>query len=149
MTFTAERDRFFVILMFVTLFVVGCSLFIPLWFDKENLTAENLTAVSSLYIFTMGVILWVSFFFKYTLHNEYLLVKGGPAKSRILYSDITKVAPVDNIYTGFRMHSSRNSIEVFYKTGWTGSVKISPKNQKLFIDELKKRCPNAVFDSRL
>ncbi|KYD25219.1 hypothetical protein B4110_3001 [Parageobacillus toebii] len=43
------------------------------------------------------------------------------------------------------MLSSASGIEIFYKSGILGSVKISPKEKELFLSELKKRCPNAII----
>jgi hypothetical protein len=70
------------------------------------------------------------------------LVKGGPFKSRIPYEEITKVSPTREIFTGYRILSSRDAIEIFYKTAFMGSVKISPKEQKRFMIELEKHCPH-------
>ena len=43
---------------------------------------------------------------------------------------------------GYIILSSRDGIEIFDKTSMLGSIKISPQDQKAFIAELKKRCPN-------
>lgn len=44
-----------------------------------------------------------------------------------------------NIWVGYRVLSSRDAIELHYKTGLLGSVKISPEQKELFIEELQKR----------
>ena len=95
-----------------------------------------------------AIILWSSFSIKYVFHQDYLFVKGGPFRSRIPYENITKVSPTSSIFVGYRLLSSRDAIEIFYKTSLMGSVKISPEDQKAFIAELKKRCPNSVIQER-
>lgn len=92
------------------------------------------------------VLIWTSFFIKYVLYDEYLYVKGGPFRSKISYDEITKIAPTQDIFTGYRILSAKSGIEVFYKSGPFGSVKISPKDRKRFLTELAKRCPHAQID---
>ncbi|UOQ50583.1 PH domain-containing protein [Gracilibacillus caseinilyticus] len=87
-------------------------------------------------------ILWCAFSVKYVFYQEYLFIKGGPFKSRISYEKITKVSPAKDIFTGYRVLSSRDGIEIFYITAVLGSVKISPEEKKEFITELTKRCPS-------
>ncbi|WP_242020878.1 PH domain-containing protein [Cytobacillus oceanisediminis] len=45
------------------------------------------------------------------------------------------------MYTGYRILSSKDAIEFFYKKALLRSVKVSPENKELFISEIKKRCP--------
>ena len=97
----------------------------------------------SLSIVIIGFILWCSLSIKYVFLKECLFEKKGPFRSRILYETITKVSPTNEIFTGYRLLSSRGALEIFYTTGMLGSVKISPKNVESFIEEIKKHCPNA------
>jgi len=59
--------------------------------------------------------------------------------SRIPYNQITRITGKPNIWVGYRLLFSRDAIEIHYRTGWTGSVIISPENQKLFIEELLRK----------
>ncbi|MFC7373471.1 PH domain-containing protein [Fictibacillus iocasae] len=145
MTFRAERDRFFILTTLLIVLVTATVIFIPLLFDKSA-TQEDWIIVSCIFLGTNAFVLWPFLFITYTFHEEYLQVAGGPVRSKIKYRDITKVARTTDILTGYRMHSSLNSIEIFYNTGWTGSVKISPQQQEWFMEELKKRCPNMILD---
>ena len=88
----------------------------------------------------ISFILWTGFSVKYVFYQDYLLIKGGPFRSRIPYENITKVSPTTAIFTGHRISSSRDGLEIFNKTTFLGSIKISPKNKEEFIAELKKRC---------
>lgn len=87
-------------------------------------------------------ILWIILSIEYRFCDHYLLVKGGPFKSRIVYDDISKVSPTTEVFSGYTVLSARNSIEIFYSKSLLGSVKISPRDQKAFMTELKKRCPH-------
>ena len=57
------------------------------------------------------------------------------------------ITPTSEILSGFRILSSKDSYEVFYKDGSLGSIKISPKDAERFINELKNRCPNLTIAS--
>ncbi len=59
---------------------------------------------------------------------------------------MTRISTTNDIFTGYRLLSSKNGIEIFYKSASLGSVKISPKDVELFISELKQRCPTIQID---
>jgi len=99
--------------------------------------------MSAIFIISVGFILWIAISIKYVFYEDYLLVKGGPFRSKIPYQTITKTSPTNDIFTGYRILSSKDGLQLFYKSAMLGSVKISPKNRRDFITELKKRCPNA------
>ncbi|OAT73038.1 PH domain-containing protein [Parageobacillus thermoglucosidasius] len=144
MVFRAKIDSFFIFIMSITILVLSGVLLIPLFTDKTR-TMLDTVIVFSLLIISVGFIIWSVFSIKYVFYDDYLLVKGGPFRSRILYQEITKVSPTKDIYTGYRLLSSKSGIEIFYKSGTLGSVKISPKENELFLSELKKRCPNVII----
>ncbi|BDG46013.1 PH domain-containing protein [Parageobacillus sp. KH3-4] len=144
MVFRAKIDSFFIFIMSITILVLSGVLLIPLFTDKTR-TMLDTVIVFSLLIISVGFITWSVFSIKYVFYDDYLLVKGGPFRSRILYQEITKVSPTKDIYTGYRLLSSKSGIEIFYKSGTLGSVKISPKENELFLSELKKRCPNVII----
>jgi hypothetical protein len=144
MVFRAKIDSFFIFIMSITILVLSGVLLIPLFTDKTR-TMLDTVIVFSLLIISVGFIIWSIFSIKYVFYDDYLLVKGGPFRSRILYQEITMVSPTKDIYTGYRLLSSKSGIEIFYKSGTLGSVKISPKENELFLSELKKRCPNVII----
>ncbi|WP_225310709.1 PH domain-containing protein [Robertmurraya sp. DFI.2.37] len=127
--------------MLVVVLIIALASFFPLFLEggTEPLVVLILT---STFLIIIGFILWCTFSVKYVFYQDYLLVKGGPFKSRIPYEEITKVSPTREIFTGYRILSSRDAIEIFYKTAFMGSVKISPKEQKRFMIELEKHCPH-------
>src|SRR5699024_8358275 len=104
-------------------------------------SATVVTITFTLFIVSVGIIVWTAFFIKYVFYEDFLLVKGGPFRSKIPYQTITKVSPTDDIFTGYRILSSKQGLEIFYTSAMLESVKISPKNKTEFITELKKRCP--------
>src|SRR5690625_7998267 len=92
-----------------------------------------------LLIFIMFILL-TFFSVKYIFYQDHFFIKGGPFRSRIPYENITKVSPTTAIFTGHRILSSRDGLEIFNNTTFLGSIKISPKNKDEFIAELKRRC---------
>lgn len=78
-----------------------------------------------------------------------MFVKGGPFKSKICYEDITKVTvtyfSVGDVLAGYRVMSSRDGIEIAYKSGMMGHIRISPDSKEQFVNELKKHAPHAKY----
>lgn len=138
--FRSKVDHFFIWTIGIAILIIAVSTFLPFFIEDDVPVAAAIILISSFIVCT-GFILWVSFAVSYEFKDEYLFVKGGPLKSRIRYDEITKVSKTRDIFSGYRMLSARDSIEVFYKSGLMGSVKISPENESQFIAELKKRCP--------
>ncbi|WP_418937000.1 PH domain-containing protein [Metabacillus fastidiosus] len=62
---------------------------------------------------------------------------------------MTKVKQTNDIFTDYRLLSSKEVIEIFYKTGKFGSVKISPVEKQTFVIELKKYCPHTEIEASL
>jgi len=125
----------------VVLIIASGSLF-PLFIEEVR---NNLTAVIvliSTFLLVISFLLWTNFSAKYIFEKDYLFIKGGPFRYRIPYKNIIKVSPTTAIFSGHKALSSRDAIEIFNKTTFFGSIKISPRDKKEFITELKKRCPN-------
>ena len=141
MVFRSKVDSFFVKLILIMILIIGLMTLLPLFAVGGEVLIVVLISTLNFLVVT-GIILWCSFSIKYVFHQDYLFVKGGPLRSRIPYESITKVSPTSAIFVGYRILSSRDSIEIFDRTSMMGSVKISPQDQKGFIAELKKRCPN-------
>ena len=141
MVFRSKVDRFYINFILIAILVIGLASFFPLFFEGGTELPVVIT-LTSIFLILIGIILWCAFSIKYVFYQDYLFVKGGPFRSRIAYEDITKVSPTGDIFTGYRLLSSKDGIEVFYKTAFLGSVKISPRDKREFISELKKRCSN-------
>lgn len=151
MKFPAKVDSFFIKFIVSAITIISLVYLYPLYRDYAagSLTTQTTVIILVLLFLSVGFLLWVIFFIQYVFYDEYLLVKGGPIRSRIQYEDITKVNPSDNIYTGYRILSAKIGLEIFYKTGAFGSVKISPKDEKQFLSELMKRSPQAKIHQKL
>lgn len=141
MVFRSKVDRFFVITIGIAVLVLAASCFFPYFIEDEvPLLAGVILTVT--FLLCAGFIVWISVDILYELNEDHLFVKAGPIRRRIPYEEITKVAPNRDISTGFRMLSSRDGLEVYYKSAFMGGVKISPEDKELFISELKKRGPH-------
>lgn len=141
MVFRSKIDAYFINFILIVILLLGLALFWPLFFFyKIDLFPFLLLACT--FLISAGLMLWSAFFIKYVFYQDFLLVQGGPFKSRILYEEITSVASTNNIFTGYRILSSREAIEIYSKQAFWGSLTISPMCKKDFIKELKKRCPH-------
>jgi hypothetical protein len=95
----------------------------------------------SIFIFSVGFLLWVSFSINYIFQENHLLVKAGPIRKRILYSEITSIRPTEDILTGYRILSSIDALAISYQSGLMGEIKISPRDKDVFLAELAIRVP--------
>ncbi|KAB8125669.1 PH domain-containing protein [Gracilibacillus oryzae] len=145
MIFRSKVDAFFIRFMTIILLILGAASFFPIFLEEGMALPEILTLIAVFLIVT-SFLLWCVFSVKYAFYQDYLLVKGGPIRSRIRYEKITKAAPTNAVFAGYRILSARDGLEIFYKNAIFGSVKISPKEKEAFIDELKKRCPDARIE---
>lgn len=141
MIFRSKVDSFFVAIISILIILIGVGTLLPIFIDK-NTELIDVIVMSVLFIVIEGVIVWSSISIKYVFCGNFLLVKGGPFRSKIPYQTITMVSQTNDIFTGYRILSSKQGLEIFNQSTILGSVKISPKNKTEFITELKKRCPN-------
>ncbi|WP_227493770.1 PH domain-containing protein [Bacillus cereus] len=95
-----------------------------------------------IFLIFAGFILWYATSITYIFYKDYLLIKGGPFKSKISYEDITEVSSTEEKFTGYRITSSEKGIELFYKSAIGGSINVLPIDKIEFITELRNRCPN-------
>jgi Bacterial PH domain len=145
MMFRAKVDRFFITVISFAVGIVAAATLLPLILE-DNVPTGAAVTMWGFFIVCTGFIVWISTDIKYVFNDDHLLVKGGPIKKRIAYGEITRVAPTRDIFTGFRILSSRDAIEVYYRTSWMGSVKVSPDRMDIFVEELSKRCPGLKVD---
>ena len=141
MVFRSKVDTFFIKFIVIAILIIGLVTLFPIFIGGGDELSVVVVSIS-VFLIATALILWCSFSIKYVFHQDHLFVKGGPFRSRIPYESITKVSPTSSIFMGYIIMSSRDGIEIFDRTSMLGSVKISPKDQKAFIAELKKRCPN-------
>lgn len=139
--FHSKMDSFFKKWITTIILLLGIVMFLPLAFEK-NPDLSLVVTLGTLFLVMVIFILWIILSIEYRFTDEYLFVKGGPFRSRIVYDDISKVTPTTEVFNGYGILSARNSIEIFYSKSMLGSVKISPHDQKAFLIELKKRCPH-------
>ncbi|MFJ6210643.1 PH domain-containing protein [Lysinibacillus sp. NPDC092081] len=129
--------------------ILGITMFLLVWIFGAISLLVFITSLSTVIIMSTSFIVSVVYFWWYAnsirfiFCENYLLVKGGPFKSKIPYQSITRVLPTTEKYTGYLISSSDKGLEIFYKTAAHGSIKILPEDKMKFILELKKRCPNA------
>ncbi|WP_328589047.1 PH domain-containing protein [Sutcliffiella halmapala] len=116
---------------------------IPLLPLYKEASISILIILSAIYLISAGFLLWYVISIRYVICKDYLVIKGGPFKSKIPYQNITKVSLTTESLTGYRISSSDKGIELFYESARHGSIKILPKNKRVFVSELRKRCPNA------
>ncbi|ANU20018.1 hypothetical protein BBI15_07230 [Planococcus plakortidis] len=147
MVFRSKSDPFFIRFILAAIFIIAAVSFIPLLFDDAPLSA--FVIVTATFLVTTALILWITFAIRYVFQERHLLVKAGPFRSRIPYQSILKVAPTRDIFTGYRLLSSRDALEIINNTTMFGTVKISPERQDVFIAELKKRCPELKIDEKI
>lgn len=147
MTFHSKIDAFFIRFLLAAILFIAAVSFIPLLFEGAPFSA--FVIVSATFVITTALILWITFAIRYVFLEQHLLVKAGPFRSRIPYGSILKVRPTRDIFTGYRLLSSRDAIELINNTTMFGTVKISPEKQDVFIAELQKRCPELKIDEKI
>ncbi|WP_058308878.1 PH domain-containing protein [Gracilibacillus massiliensis] len=138
MIFRSKMDRTVKIFLTVVIFILAGVTLVPILFISK-VPLEAIIILSMTFLLSVILIFWPFLQIKYILSEQYLLIIGGPVRSKIPYENITKITDNHDIWTGYRILSSKNGIEIFYKSGFWGSIKISPENKQKFISELVKR----------
>ncbi|WP_427107692.1 PH domain-containing protein [Lysinibacillus xylanilyticus] len=137
MVYHAKTDIILTIIMFLMVWIFGAISLLPFT------SLSTVIIMSTAFIVSVVFVWWYANSIKFVFYDNYLLVKGGPFKSKIPYQSITRVSQTTDKYTGYLISSSDKGLEIFYSTAANGSIKILPKDKMQFILELKKRCPNA------
>lgn len=139
--FYSKVDSFFIKWITIIIALLAFFTLLPVAFERS----PDLSLIITLVVFFLVMvvfILWTVLSIEYRFYDDYLFVKGGPFRSRVVYEDISKVSPTTEVLGGYGILSARNSIEIFYSKSMLGSVKISPHEQEDFLLELEKRCAN-------
>lgn len=131
----------------ISILIIGLVAFIPLYFLNVQQDSSVVLILTIIFLVSTGFVLWTKLSIKYVFEQDDLFIKGGPFRARIPYENIIKISPTTAVFTGFRVLSSKDAIEIFYKKAVLGSVKISPKNKDEFISELNKRSPHLSLKS--
>ena len=115
---------------------------IPFWQCKESENGSLAKSVFLAFIFLPFTALMLMPFFgtKYTLSDGQLLINNGFSTQRIELTDITYIIPTRNMISAPALSLDR--LEVDYKNK---KVLISPKDKRLFYQEIKARNPIIVI----
>ena len=150
--YKTKRDRFITVTMLVSLVLIIAAFVIPYSIDfaiDGTVKIGETFMVFLLLLFSLSIILWPMVVIRYEFFEHYLLVKGGPFRSKIRYDEITKVKgtyfTVGDTLAGYRILGSRDGVEINYNTGLMGHIRISPERKDQFLDELKARAPHAHY----
>ncbi|BAC12287.1 hypothetical protein [Oceanobacillus iheyensis HTE831] len=84
----------------------------------------------------------------YIFFYDYLLVKSGFFRFHIKYSQMTKIEATSNFLIGTRAMMATNGIVIYYSSGITGELKLSPDDQDAFLKILQERAPQANINVR-
>ncbi|WP_369436093.1 PH domain-containing protein [Lysinibacillus fusiformis] len=120
---------------------------IPLFPIYKEASLSIIISIFTICIFSLGFIVWYGTSISYVFCEGYLLIKGGPFKSKIAYQNITKISTTTDGFTGYRISSSDKGLELFLKSTTLESIKILPNDKMKFITELRKRCPNTQIQN--
>jgi len=115
---------------------------IPFWQCKKSENGSLAKSVFLAFIFLPFTALMLMPFFgtKYTLSDGQLLINNGFSTQRIELTDITYIIPTRNMISAPALSLDR--LEVDYKNK---KVLISPKDKRLFYQEIKARNPIIVI----
>ena len=115
---------------------------IPFWQCKKSENGSLAKSVFLAFIFLPFTALMLMPFFgtKYTLSDGQLLINNGFSTQRIELTDIAYIIPTRNMISAPALSLDR--LEVDYKNK---KVLISPKDKRLFYQEIKARNPIIVI----
>ncbi len=145
MIFHSKIDRFYLSLNGIALLIVALACFFPYFIEDEVPITASVILIGT-FVLCEGLLLWLLFDIRYEIKPDHLFVKAGPVSKRIPYEEISRVSPTRDVFSGFRLLSSQDAIEILYRSAFMGSVKISPLEKERFLDELKRHLPESKFN---
>lgn len=148
MVFYSKMDRYFRIMISIVLAVLLAATWIPLFFAIKDGSLFAAFILLGTFLLAAGLILSTVLYIRYIFKERYLVIRGGLFHSKIPYEHITKVAPTNDIFTGYRILSAKDALEITYTSGVFGSVKISPQDKQKFISQLRQHCPHVVVSEK-
>lgn len=119
MKFRSKIDRTFKMMMSVALVIVALATLWPVAYELFYTNSPEYLAIwimVALFVVCASFLLWIIIDIHYTFNDDYLFVKGGPFRSKIKYMDMTKVNKSSNILVGYRILSSKDALEIHYKS---------------------------------
>jgi hypothetical protein len=85
-------------------------------------------------VFVLGIVLWLFLTTRYTLTDEFLLIRCGPFSWAIALDEITHIEPTRNPFSSPALSLDRLAIRY-----GGGELLISPADKARFMLDLKKR----------
>lgn len=150
--YKSKIDNFFMKMIAGCTFLISAVFLIPYLIrivGDIKVTVLETVLMSGFLLFSILFIFWTFLGIRYEFHDDYLFVKGGPFRSKIRYEHVTKVTvtyfSVGDALAGYRVMASRDGIEINYKTGMMGHIRISPDSKEQFVEELKKHAPHVDY----
>ncbi|CAM4133209.1 PH domain-containing protein [Jeotgalicoccus halotolerans] len=144
MTFKSKIDLSFSIMMIICIAVIALAGAFA-FFLGASASFSTIILLLIVIIPIILLLILMTFNTRYTFHDDYLHAKSVIFGSKIPYRDIFKVHPTSNFISGYRMMTSKDGIEIHSRSIAFGSLRISPENKSLFIEELKKRAHHADY----
>ncbi|MGE7093261.1 PH domain-containing protein [Lysinibacillus sp. NPDC048646] len=138
MVFRSKGDIFLLTLIFLVVVIMGTIPLLPIY---KEASLSIIISIFAIFIMSLGFIVWYGTSISYVFCEDYLLIKGGPFKSKIPYQNITKIATTTDGFTGYRISPSDKGLVLFLKSETLDRIKILPNDKIKFITELRKRCP--------
>ncbi|MGG3889648.1 PH domain-containing protein [Metabacillus fastidiosus] len=141
MSFRSRKDTTYLGIIGFIILIAFSGLIMPIFIGASR---DSVVRVL-IFIITIVFLLWFIFSMKYTLLDDHLLVKSAFLRKRIPYKDITGIRRINSIgemLTGYQLLTSKKGLEISYKTGMIGNVKISPDKEEEFLTNLQKNCSN-------
>ncbi|MEY9979255.1 PH domain-containing protein [Lysinibacillus sp. RC79] len=109
MVYHAKTDIILTIIIFLLFWLFGAISLLSFT------SLSTVIIMSTTFIVSVVFIWWYVNSIKFVFCENYLLVKGGPFKSKIPYQSITRVSPTTEKYTGYLISSSDKGLEYFIK----------------------------------
>lgn len=119
--------------------VIWCSLLLPLVIEIRDHHWHELAALVPVIL----LFAWIWFETGYTITETELLVKCGPFREKIPFGKIRSVRRSRSLLSSPALSLDR--LEIRHSQGFTGFTLVSPVDTATFLEELKKRCPQADF----
>lgn len=143
MKFRSTIDRFYLIFHGIALLIVAVACFFPYFIEEKVPVLASFILIGT-FVLCTGFLLWMLFDIRYEIKPDHLFVKAGPVRKKISYVEISRVSPTRDVFSGFHLLSSRDAIEIFYRSALMGSIKISPFEKELFLKELRNHVPDTT-----
>ncbi|TCP61547.1 PH domain-containing protein [Baia soyae] len=117
---------------------VVVTLFLLYSFD----TVKDAVIPIAIFWLLNSLTIWIYFSTYYKFTNDEIIVKSGPIRRNIPYQSISSVRKTKSLIASPAL-SILDRIEIVYSNG---SVIISPKDKKDFVNMLKSKNPNISSD---